>query len=109
MFFVGLSIFCVLALAVFFIADAKQRRTGQVIVGSVVQWQKSGIPCFGRVVIDYTIRGRHYSCFSSLIPNWKRHLFRPKSMRRYLLRKYPKTCKSEAFYIATAICSPSEI
>lgn len=105
-FFLALLFFCVCALAAFLI-DAKQRRVGHVVIGRVVEWRKSGVPGFGRVIIDYTVRGRHYSCASSLIPNWERRDFRSGSMRRYIVHRYVKTEKTDAFYVATAIRSPS--
>ena len=108
MFFVGLTVACAACLAAYFVADARRHKNGQVIIGRAGDWQKSGIPGFGRVSVEYSIRGRPYACVSGLIPNWRKHLFRPRSMRRYVLRKYTRPDRGGATYVATAVFGPND-
>lgn len=102
-FFLGLMLVCFVILMLFVYFDSRQRRYGRIVTGTVLEWQKSRLPGFGRVIVDYTIKGRHYTCSSNLIPNNLRDSFKPKSMRRYILHKYAKTKKRSGFYIVTAI------
>lgn len=103
LFFSSLAVLCLVIIAIFLFADSKLRRQGNIVVGYVVNWQKTRLPGFGRVMISYSIRGRHYMCMTSLIPNWKKHEYKPTSMRRYVIHKYPKTGRFDTMYVATPI------
>lgn len=105
MYFVILFVVCSVCLIGFLLVDASVRRAGRMIVGTVCYWQKSGIPGFGRVCMDYTIRGKRHQCMSGLIANRNKHLFREKSMHQCVLYKYAGTSKRRPFYVATVLHS----
>ena len=104
-FFGVLLVVCFCLVMIFLTADMYTRRQGEIIVGKVVRWERTRIPGFGRVILTYTKRGRTYMCVSNLIANSKKYAFRPESMRRYILHKYPKSSKMGPVYVATVIGS----
>lgn len=102
-FFVVLLIICIVCLIFYLHASFRDVKMGQIVTGSVIGWEKSKLPGFGRVLIEYTIKGRRHMCGSSLIPNYKKPMFRPRSMRRYMLRTYRNANTGNREFIATPV------
>lgn len=102
-FFVVLAAVCALCLCGFVWFSNRKVPPGRVITASVVSWEKTRLPGFGRVLISYTIHGRPYTCSTGLIPNHRKKLFRPRSVRRYVLRRYQGGRKFGTVYIASVI------
>lgn len=102
-FFLTLLAVCAVVLVVFLMYEARPSRCGQVVTGRVMDWHKSRIPGFGYVTVSYSVKGRPHSCRSCLLPNYRKSRLRPGSMRTYIIRKYPKTLRTAAFYVAEPV------